>query len=62
MFVVALYFANFLGAFSGDQVDCLVVQDVSLESGQAGSVGSQFLDVGFRVDAPGHGFSGRRLG
>ena len=32
MFVIALDFANFLCAFSGDHVDRLVVQDISLES------------------------------
>ena len=61
MFMIALNFANFLRAFSGDQVDYLVVQDVSLESGQAGSISGQLLDVGLWVNTARHGFSGGRL-
>ena len=61
MFVVALYLANFLRAFPGDQVDCLVVQDVSLESGQAGSISGQLLDIGLWVNTARHGLAGGRL-
>ena len=57
----ALYVANLLRAFRGNEFKGLVMEDVLSKSVYAGPVLGELFYIGLRIDPHHHGFPGRGL-